>query len=186
MKQPMLKRVKRVLEHEGAILDIYSDYMELPDGKVEKWDYVEHRKGAAAVVPVLPDGRILMVRQYRNALERYTLEIPAGAVDDAQEPKERCAARELEEETGYRAGRLEWLMNVNTTVAFCNEFIGIYVAEDLIPARQRLDEDEFLNVEEHGLEELLSMIYEGRITDAKTSAALLAYQVKRGAEGKKQ
>ena len=81
MNQPMLKRVKRVLEHEGTILDIYSDYMELPDGKIEKWDYVEHRKGAAAVVPVLPDGRILMVRQYRNALERFTLEIPAGARD---------------------------------------------------------------------------------------------------------
>ena len=69
-------------------------------------------------------------------------------------------------------------MNVNTTVAFCNEFIGIYVAEELIPARQHLDEDEFLNVEEHELEELLSMVYEGKITDAKTAAALLAYRVK--------
>ena len=65
----MIKRIKRVLEHEGSILDVYSDYMELPDGKVEKWDYVEHRNGAAAVVAVQPDGRLLMVRQYRNALE---------------------------------------------------------------------------------------------------------------------
>ena len=110
MRQPMLKRIKRVLEHEGAILDIYSDYMELPDGKVEKWDYVEHRKGAAAVVPVLPDGRILMVRQYRNALERFTLEIPAGARDTKTEPTIECAARELEEETGYRCDRLEFLL----------------------------------------------------------------------------
>ncbi|MCI9068639.1 MAG: NUDIX hydrolase [Lachnospiraceae bacterium] len=151
--------------------------MALPNGNTAVWDFIEH-KGAAAVVPVTGEGKILMVRQYRNALERYTLEIPAGAVDYVEEPKELCAARELEEETGYRAGRLEWLMNVNTTVAFCNEFIGIYVAEELIPARQHLDEDEFLNVEEHELEELLSMVYEGKITDAKTAAALLAYRVK--------
>ena len=113
-----------------------------------------------------------------NFYEDY-MALPNGntAVWDFIEHK-GAAARELEEETGYRAGRLEWLMNVNTTVAFCNEFIGIYVAEELIPARQHLDEDEFLNVEEHELEELLSMVYEGKITDAKTAAALLAYRVK--------
>ncbi len=172
-----IRRVKRELVHKGAIVNFYEDYMALPNGNTAVWDFIEH-KGAAAVVPVTGEGKILMVRQYRNALERYTLEIPAGAVDYVEEPKELCAARELEEETGYRAGRLEWLMNVNTTVAFCNEFIGIYVAEELIPARQHLDEDEFLNVEEHELEELLSMVYEGKITDAKTAAALLAYRVK--------
>ena len=172
-----IRRVKRELVHKGAIVNFYEDYMALPNGNTAVWDFIEH-KGAAAVVPVTGEGKILMVRQYRNALERYTLEIPAGAVDYVEEPKELCAARELEEETGYRAGRLEWLMNVNTTVAYCNEFIGIYVAEELIPARQHLDEDEFLNVEEHELEELLSMVYEGKITDAKTAAALLAYRVK--------
>lgn len=172
-----IRRIKRELVHKGRIVNFYEDYMSLPNGNTAVWDYIEH-KGAAAVVPVTKDGKILMVRQYRNALERYTLEIPAGAVNYVEEPKEQCAARELEEETGYRAGRLDWLINVNTTVAFCNEFIGIYVAQDLIPARQHLDEDEFLNVEEHELEELLSMIYDGTITDAKTSAALLAYRVK--------
>ncbi len=172
-----IRRVKRELVHRGKIVNFYEDYMALPNGNTAVWDFIEH-KGAAAVVPVTEEGKILMVRQYRNALERYTLEIPAGAVNDVEEPKEKCAARELEEETGYKAGKLEWLMNVNTTVAFCNEFIGIYVARDLIPDRQHLDEDEFLNVEEHGLDELLSMIYDGKITDAKTSAALLAYRVK--------
>ncbi len=172
-----IRRVKRELVHRGKIVNFYEDYMALPNGNTAVWDFIEH-KGAAAVVPVTEEGKILMVRQYRNALERYTLEIPAGAVNDVEEPKEKCAARELEEETGYKAGKLEWLMDVNTTVAFCNEFIGIYVARDLIPARQHLDEDEFLNVEEHGLDELLSMIYDGKITDAKTSAALLAYRVK--------
>ena len=172
-----IRRIRRELVYKGKILNFYEDYMALPNGNTAVWDFIEH-KGAAAVVPVTSDGKILMVRQYRNALERYTLEIPAGAVNYLGEPKEECAARELEEETGYRAGKLEWLMNVNTTVAFCNELIGIYVAQDLIPTSQHLDEDEFLNVEKHDLDELLAMVYEGRITDGKTAAALLAYRAK--------
>ena len=172
-----IRRIRRDLVYKGKILNFYEDYMALPNGNTAVWDFIEH-KGAAAVVPVTSDGKILMVRQYRNALERYTLEIPAGAVNYLGEPKEECAARELEEETGYRAGKLEWLMNVNTTVAFCNELIGIYVAQDLIPTSQHLDEDEFLNVEKHDLDELLAMVYDGRITDGKTAAALLAYRVK--------
>ena len=88
-----LKRIKRVLEHKGTILDIYSDYMELPDGKIEKWDFVSHRKGAAAVVAVREDGKILMVHQYRNALERMTLELPAGARDSFTDESSVCAAR---------------------------------------------------------------------------------------------
>ena len=172
-----IRRIRRELVYKGKILNFYEDYMALPNGNTAVWDFIEH-KGAAAVVPVTSDGKILMVRQYRNALERYTLEIPAGAVNYLGEPKVECASRELEEETGYRAGKLEWLMNVNTTVAFCNELIGIYVAQDLIPTSQHLDEDEFLNVEKHDLDELLAMVYDGRITDGKTAAALLAYRVK--------
>lgn len=173
-----IKRIKRELAYQGVILNIYKDYMSLPNGRTAIWDFVEH-KGAAAVVPVTKEGKILMVRQYRNALERYTLEIPAGAVNYVGEPKDICAARELEEETGYQAGKLEWLININTTVAFCNEFIGVYLATELLPSRQHLDEDEFLNVEEHDLEELVGMIFEGKITDGKTVAALLAYRTKR-------
>ena len=172
-----IKRIKRELAYKGIILNIYKDYMSLPNGHTAIWDFVEH-KGAAAVVPVTKEGKILMVRQYRNALERYTLEIPAGAVDYIGEPKDICAARELEEETGFKAGKLEWLVNINTTVAFCNEFIGVYVATDLLSSRQNLDEDEFLNVEAHDLDELIPMIFEGKITDSKTIASLLAYRTK--------
>ena len=75
------KRIKRELVMKGTILDVYKDTMELPNGKTEEWDFVSHRKGAAAVVAVREDGKLLMVRQYRNALERMTLEIPAGARD---------------------------------------------------------------------------------------------------------
>ena len=90
---------KRTLVHRGSIVDVYQDEVQLPDGGTELWDYVEHRKGAAAVVPVLPDGRILMVAQYRPALGRMTLEIPAGSRDSVEEDTAVCAVRELEEET---------------------------------------------------------------------------------------
>ncbi len=172
-----IKRINRELKYRGAIVDFYSDTMLLPNGHTAQWDYIAH-KGAAAVVPVTDDGKILMVRQYRNALERYTLEIPAGSLNYAGEPKIDCAFRELEEETGYRADHLEHLLDINTTVAFCNELIGVYVARKLIPSRQHLDEDEFLNVQAYDLDELLGMISEGKITDAKTVASLLAYKLK--------
>ena len=176
MKQPLIKRIKRELEHKGTILDIYSDYMELPNGKIEKWDYVEHRKGAAAVIPVLPDGRILLVRQYRNALDRMTLEIPAGGLNGADEPTITAAARELEEETGYCSKELSFLISLNTTVAFCNEKIDVYVARNLTASHQHLDEDEFIDVVAMDVEELTKMIYEGKLMDSKTVAAILAYR----------
>ena len=174
----MIKRVKRELVHKGSILDIYSDSIELPDGTIENWDYVEHRKGAAAVIAVLPDGRLLMVRQYRNALDRFTLEIPAGARDSVTEPTIECAARELEEETGYRCDKLEFLISLRTTVAFCNEFLDVYVARELIPSQQKLDAGEEIELQPYTLEELCQQIYKGEIQDGKTVAAIMAYKNK--------
>ena len=175
-----MKRIDRVLKYKGSIVDVYDDVMQSPTGKIAHWDYVAHRKGAAAVLPVLEDGRILMVRQYRNALDRFTLEIPAGKLDAPDEPKIECAARELEEETGFRSETLEFLMTVNTTVAFCDEQIGVYIAKDLIPSKQHLDADESIDVEEWEVKDLLEMIYTGKMTDAKTIAAILAYAQKEG------
>lgn len=176
MKKEM-KRVKRVRMYQGAIVDVYRDYMEFSNGNTEEWDYIHH-KGAAAVVPVMDDGKILMVRQYRNALERFTLELPAGALDAAGEPGIECASRELEEETGYRSENLEWLITLRTTVAFCNERIEVYTAKNLILSRQHLDPNEFVNIEAHTIEELKEMIFAGKIEDSKTVAALMAYDVK--------
>lgn len=171
-----IKRVKRELMRRGAILDIYQDTMELPDGKQEIWDFVSHRKGAAAVVPVRDDGKILMVRQYRNAIERMTLEIPAGSRDSTTEDTKICAARELEEETGYRSDDLSFLISLRTTVAFCDEFIDVYLARNLKPGKQHLDEGESIDVEAYEIDELCDMIYQGKIQDAKTVSALLAYK----------
>lgn len=169
-----VKRVKRELAYEGTVVKVYKDYMEFANGTSEVWDYIHH-DGAAAVVPVLDDGRILMVTQYRNALERDTLEIPAGKLDAPGEPGIECAARELEEETGYRSEHLEWLLTLRTTVALCNEKIDIYVARNLIPSKQHLDEGEYVTVKAYTVEELKAKIYAGEMEDSKTVAAILAY-----------
>ncbi|MCI8462290.1 MAG: NUDIX hydrolase [Lachnospiraceae bacterium] len=168
------KRIKRELVARGAIIDYYQDTMLIPNGNTEKWDLIDH-KGAAAVVAVLEDGRLLMVRQYRNALERETLEIPAGGLNGREEPAAQAAQRELEEETGYVCGHMELLNTIYTTVAFCNEKIDIYLARNLKRGRQHLDENEYLNVEVHSLEELKQMIFEGRIQDSKTICGILSY-----------
>lgn len=168
------ERINRELVHKGAIIDYYQDTIRIPNGNIAKWDYIKH-KGAAAVVAVKDDGRLLMVRQYRNALDRETLEIPAGGLNGVDEPTDIAAARELEEEAGYTAGKLELLISIRTTVAFCDEKIDIYVATDLKRSRQHLDEDEFLDVETYTIEELIQMVYDCRIQDGKTVAALLAY-----------
>lgn len=171
------ERLKRTLVHKGAIIDYYQDTVKVPNGNIVTWDFIGH-KGAAAVVAVNAEGRLLMVKQYRNALDRDTVEIPAGGLESIEEPTDVAAARELEEETGYRAGKLELLITLRTTVAFCNEKIDVYVATDLKPSRQNLDEDEFINVETYDIEDLVQMIYDCKIQDSKTIAAILAYQNK--------
>ena len=172
----------KVLEHrlayQGKILKIYDDLVEV-NGRHTHWDLVHHN-GAAAVLPVTEDGRILMVRQYRHALGRFTLEIPAGKLDSPDEPMIECARRELEEETGYRSDDLELLININTTVAFCDEFIGVFLARDLKKTQQHLDLDEDINVEAWELPDLMELIYTQKMTDSKTVAAILAYANKVG------
>ena len=173
-----IKRTDRTLIHKGTIIEYYVDTMQLPNGKEAKWDFIKHN-GAAAVVPVTEDGKILMVSQYRNALERDTLEIPAGGLNPG-EATDVAAARELEEETGYASQDLELLISIRTTVAFCNEKIDVYVAKNLVKTHQHLDEDEYLNVGAYTLDELEKMIFEHKIEDAKTISALMTYKVKYG------
>lgn len=170
------ERVDRELKYRGHIVDFYEDTIKVPNGNVVKWDFIKH-KGAAAVVPVLSDGRILMVKQYRNALDRMTLEIPAGGLNSEDEPFIDCSHRELEEETGYRCEKedMEFLISIRSTVAFCNEQIDVYVAKNLVKSVQNLDEDEFINVYPYTPQELSEMVYRGEIQDSKTIAAIMAY-----------
>ena len=171
------RRLNRELMYHGTIVDFYKDTIEVPNGNVVEWDFIGH-KGAAAVLPVREDGKLLMVRQYRNALDRYTLEIPAGGLNGADEPTRDAAGRDLVEAPGERSNELEWLITIRTTVAFCNEKIDIYVAKNLIKSHQHLDEDEFINVEAYSVEELSRMILEGKIEDSKTISAIMSYKDK--------
>lgn len=169
-------RLKRDLVHKGAIIDYYCDTIQIDGGKLTNFDFINHR-GASAMVPVCEDGKILMVRQYRNAIDQYTLEIPAGGLNQGEDNL-TCAIRECEEETGYKAGEVYHLIDVFTTVAFSNEKICIYYTTGITPSRQNLDEDEFVTTEKHSVDELISMIFDGSIKDAKTVAAILAYNTK--------
>lgn len=174
-----IRRIDRKLIHHGAVVDFYEDTMQLPDGNTATWDFISH-KGAAAVVAVQPDGRLLMVRQYRGPIDRYTLEIPAGKLDYAGEDTLTCAARELHEETGYTADHMERLLSIFTTVGFCNEHIDIYLATGLHRGEQHLDYDEYLNVEAYELGELIDRINRFEIEDSKTVSGLLAYAARAG------
>lgn len=170
------KRLSRTLMHNGRIIDYYQDTIKLPNGNETIYDFIGH-KGAAAMVAVREDGRLLMVRQWRNAIERYTLEIPAGGLNSIEEPTKEAAVRELKEETGYIAENVQFLMRIHTTVAFCNEGIDIYLATGLKRHEdQHLDEDEFVDVGAYSLEELVQMIYDGRIEDSKTICAIMTYK----------
>lgn len=170
-----IERIGRELVYKGSILDIYKDTMKAPNGKEEIWDFVSHRMGAACVLPVMEDGRIILVRQYRPALNRETLEVPAGCRDSLTEDTSICAKRELEEETGYSSDDIRPLLKLKSTVAFCDEAIDVYLALNLQKGTQHLDDMESIDVEYYTLEEAENMVYSGKLQDGKTVAAIMAY-----------
>ena len=174
-----IKRLRREKVFGGSALEFMQDLMELPDGKRETWDFVHHRRGGGAcVVPVLDDGRILMIRQFRPAVGLEMLELPAGARDSENEDSAVTARRELREETGYDCSKLHFLTSIHTAVAYCDEKTDIYLARGLVRAGgQKLDEAEEISAEPHALDELCSAIFRGEMTDAKTVAGIMAYAV---------
>ncbi len=165
--------IERKLAYEGQVVTLYDDFVDV-GGHQTHWDFIHH-PGAAAVLPIAADGRLILVRQYRHALERFTLEVPAGKRDSEEEDFKLCAVRELEEETGFRAEKMDFLLRVNTTVAFLDEVIEIYLARELVPGETHWDTDEELGVEYWALSDVLELIYKGEMTDSKTVSAILAY-----------
>lgn len=172
------KRLKRELALKGNIIDFYKDTIEVNGERTVTFDFIGH-KGAAAMIPVDQNGNIIMVKQFRNAIDSYSLEIPAGCLNLGEDPK-ICAMRECEEETGYKPNEAHHLIDVFTTVAFSNEKISIYYTNDITPTCQNLDEDEFVSIEIYSIEVLSQMILEGKIQDAKTIAGILAYKTMMG------
>jgi ADP-ribose pyrophosphatase len=175
--KPMEKKIERLDRKEvfnGKRVRLVIDKLKMPNGKEANWELITH-PGAAAVIPVDSDGNIIMVRQYRNAADDYVLEIPAGGVEENEDPS-ICAKRELEEETGYKSDNIEFLLKFYSSIGITDEMISVYVATDLEESVQNLDEDEYVTIEKYSLDELTSMIYSGEITDGKTISGLLAYE----------
>lgn len=144
----------------------------LPNGKATD-RVIIGRASAAAVIAINGQNEILMVKQFRFGLNKTFLEIPAGMLDDNEEP-EKCALRELEEETGYKAGDIRHLITMDPAPSFCNERVYIYIATNLTKGVLSLDEDEFIICESIKICDVLNMIDSGQITDAKTIVGVLA------------
>lgn len=167
---------ERIISEEqawkGRFLDVRSAQVELPNGRVTGRDLVRH-PGASAVVALTESGKIVLVRQYRTAIDRVTVEIPAGKLDPGEDPLE-CAKRELHEETGFSASRIQYLTTIATTPGFCDEVIHIYMATGLTFDGANPDDDEFVNVDLVPLSELIDAVLDGKIEDAKTVVGALA------------
>jgi ADP-ribose pyrophosphatase len=161
----------------GKVISLHLQDVELPNGKQSKREIIKH-PGAVAILAVTEDNKIVMVEQYRKALERTIVEIPAGKLEKGEEPA-LCARRELEEETGYVCESLELLTSFYTSPGFADEIVHVFLAKGLTEKENSaaLDEDEFLNLEELTLEEALQYVKEQKIYDAKTIYAVQYLQL---------
>lgn len=165
--------------YTGRILDLDRDTVRFPDGSTGALEMVRH-PGASAVVPFLDDPgaadpRVLLIRQFRHAADGFIWEIPAGRLDPGEAP-EACAHRELEEETGMRAERLDRLTTIYTTPGFTDERIHLFLARGLTRGRQRREADEFLELHPRRWTEVTELVRSGQIADAKTLSGLLFVQ----------
>lgn len=158
---------------DGKVVNLRVDTVRMPDGRTATREVVEHVR-AVAIVPVAADGRILLVRQWRLPAGAALLEVPAGSTDHGEEP-EPAVQRELQEEVGYRAGRLTHLGGFWVAPGYCTEYIHLYLAEELVESRLAGDEDENIEVVPVTLDQALAMIERGEIEDAKSQVGLLRY-----------
>jgi ADP-ribose pyrophosphatase len=157
--------------YTGKIITVRHDTVRLPDGREAIRDVVEH-PGAVAVVPVTAAGEVVLVRQYRYPVARPLLEVPAGKLDKGEKPED-CARRELEEETGYRAGSLEHLATFYTAPGFTDEIMHLYLARDLKQTAQNTDGDEFIDIEYYSASQVKKLLAAKEIIDAKSIIGLL-------------
>ncbi|MBM6619963.1 NUDIX hydrolase [Bacillus suaedaesalsae] len=167
---------------QGRVIDLIVEEVQLPDGKTSNREIVKH-PGAVAIIPITAEGKIILVEQFRKALERSIIEIPAGKLEKGEQP-EHTAIRELEEETGYNCKSLTHLISFYTSPGFADEIIHLYIAEGLTKKQDKLDldEDEFVEVMEVSLEEAVQLVKEQKIYDAKTAYAIQYLQMKRVVE----
>lgn len=178
------KTIKSEEVFSGKIISLHLKDVELPNGKHSKREIIKH-PGAVAILAITDDNKIVMVEQFRKALERTIVEIPAGKLEKGEEPA-LCARRELEEETGYECASLEWLISFYTSPGFADEIVHLYVAKGLVKKKDPavLDEDEFVNMEELTLAEAVQYMKDQKIYDAKTVYAVQYLQLQEALAGK--
>ncbi len=165
------KRVSGALVYDGSLLKVHRDAVRLPDGKPGVREYIRH-PGAVAIVALFGDGSILLERQFRYPHAREFIELPAGKLEPG-EPHLETAKRELLEETGYSARQWKRLGVMHTAIAYTDEAIELFVAEELEKRARKLDDGEFLEILAVPFAEALAMVRDGRITDAKTVTGIL-------------
>jgi len=162
------KTMKSEKIYEGKILNLRIDTVELPDKKYSKREIVEH-SGAVAILPITNDGYVVLVKQFRKAIDKEILEIPAGKIEIGEEPK-ACAIRELKEET---SNKLDYMYEFYTSPGFSNEKMYFFIARDLEEGLANPDQDEYIEVVKFKLEDLVRMVTEGEIIDSKTIVGIL-------------
>lgn len=165
------KTISEKVIHKANFMTYINVDVELPNGKIGNRDIVRH-PGASAIIPFIDDDKIILVNQFRKALDRNLLEIPAGKLDKGEDPK-LCAIRELVEETGYKAEEVTYLGTIATAPGFCDELIYLYKGTGLSKGEKSLDDDEFTEVKVFTLEEIKEMIKSGEIIDTKTISSFM-------------
>ena len=171
----MFELIDRIRHYKGSIFAAYTDTIRTPDGNIIRRDIIEKNHAAAAVLAVKDDGNVVFVRQYRHSANTEVLEIPAGIADEG-ETTLQCAIRELEEETGLKAGKMDFMFKFYTSIGFCDEMVNIYLASELTEGVQNFDDDERIVLLEYPFNEAVEMVFDGKIVDSKTVAALLGYE----------
>jgi ADP-ribose pyrophosphatase len=165
---PQLAEIKvdGELVYEGHFLKVQCDRIALPDGKITKREYIRH-PGAVVILPLLPDGSVLLERQFRYPLNRVFIEFPAGKLDFGEDPL-ACAKRELREETGYTATDWQFVCTIHNAIAYSDEHLDLYFARGLMAGPSALDDGEFLETFSASMEQVLEWVRSGQITDVKT------------------
>ena len=164
-------KISSEIIYQGIFLDVRRDEVRLPNGNTSIREWIKH-PGAVCIIPRLPDNRIALIRQYRYPVKKEMIELPAGKLDKNENPED-CAMRELEEEIGYRAGKLTFLTHIHPAIGFADEVMGLYMAESLVKTACNQDEDEFLELMPTPLDEAVKMVWNGKITDVKTIIGIL-------------
>jgi ADP-ribose pyrophosphatase len=162
--------------YECFFMELFEDDVLLPNGKISKRIYIEH-PGAAAVLPVTTDNKVILIKQFRYPIRQVTLEIPAGKKDDPQETGESCVRRELEEETGYQATSFEHIMDIHNCLGYSDEKIELFLATGAYPVENPIaaDDDEFIEIGLYDETDITQLLDTNQITDAKTIIMLQAY-----------